>query len=40
MKVKEFLEINDLCLLEKNGTQNLYISIYDKEDKIINGYIL
>ena len=40
MKVKEFLEINDLCLFEKNGTQNLYISIYDKEDKIINGYIL
>ena len=40
MKVKDHLEINDLCLLEKNGMQNLYISIYDKGDKIINGCIL
>ena len=40
MKIKDYLEINDLCLLEKNGTQNLYISIYNKGDKIIKGYIL
>ena len=40
MKVKDFLVINDLILLEKNGAQNLYISVYDKEDKIINGCIL
>ena len=40
MKVEEYLEINDLCLLEKNGTQNLYISMCDKEAKIVNGYIL
>ena len=40
MKVKDYLEINDLCLLQKNETQYLYISMYDKEDKIINGYII
>lgn len=40
MEVKDYLEINDLCLLQKNGTQYLYISMYDKEDKIINGYII
>ena len=40
MKVKDYLEINDLCLLQKNGTQYLYISMHDKEDKIINGYII
>ena len=31
---------DDLCLLEKNGTQYLYISMCDNEDKIINGCIL
>ena len=40
MKVKDYLEINDICLLEKNGIQNLYISIFDRDDKIINGCIL
>ena len=40
MKVKDYLEINDICLLEKNGIQNLYISIFDRDDKIINGSIL
>ena len=40
MKVKDYLEINDICLLEKNGIQNLYISVYDKGDKIIIGCIL
>ena len=40
MKVKNYLVINDLCLLEKNGTQYLYISMCDNEDKIINGCIL
>ena len=40
MKVEEYLEISDLCLFEKNGTQNLYISMCDKEAKIVNGYIL
>ena len=40
LKVKDYLEINDICLVEKNGTQKLYISVYDKEDKIINGCIL
>ena len=33
-------EINDLCLLEKNGVQNLYLSVYDKGDKILKGNIL
>ena len=40
MKVEEYLEISDICLLEKNGIQNLYISMRDKEAKIVNGYIL
>ena len=40
VKVKDYLVINDICLLEKNGIQNLYISMYDNDDKIINGYIL
>ena len=33
-------EINDLCLLEKNGVQNLYLSVYDKGDKILKGNVL
>ena len=40
IKIKDYLEINDICLLEKNGIQNLYISIFDRDDKIINGCIL
>ena len=40
MKVKDYLEINDICLLEKNGIQNLYISIFERDDKIFNGCIL
>ena len=40
MKIKDYLIINDLCLLEKNGTQNLYISVYDDGFKIIKGCIL
>ena len=40
MNVKNYLEILDLCLFEKNGVQNLYISAYDKKYKIINGAIL
>lgn len=39
MKVKDYLEILDLCLCEKNGVQNLYISLFDKKNKIINGII-
>ena len=40
MKIKDYLVINDICLLEKNGSQYLYISMFDKDDKIIKGYIL
>ena len=40
MNVKDYLEILDLCLFEKNGVQNLFISAYDKKDKIISGVIL
>ena len=40
MKIKDYLVINDICLLEKNGSQCLYISMFDKDDKIIKGYIL
>ena len=29
MKVKDNLQILDLCLFEKNGVQNLYISAYE-----------
>ena len=40
MKIKDYLVINDICLLEKNGSQYLYISMFDKDNKIIKGYIL
>ena len=40
LKIKEYLIINDICLLEKNGTQNLYISVYEDGFKIIKGCIL
>ena len=40
MKIKDYLVINDICLLEKNGSQCLYISMFDKDNKIIKGYIL
>ena len=40
MKIKDYLVINDICLLEKDGSQYLYISMFDKDNKIIKGYIL
>ena len=40
MKIKDYLVVNDICLLEKNGSQYLYISMFDKDNKIIKGYIL
>ena len=40
LKIKDYLIINDLCLLENNGTQNLYISVYEDGFKIIKGCIL
>ena len=40
LKIKDYLIINDLCLLENNGTQNLYISAYEDGFKIIKGCIL
>ena len=40
MNVKDYLKILDLCLFEKNGVQNLYISAYDEKNKIIIGNIL
>ena len=39
MKVKNFIEILDICLFEKNGVQNLYISMFDEKNKIMNGVI-